>query len=302
MPITRRKFLWSAAGGAAGLAAVTAAGRLEADHPEVERLDIFLPRLPGVFDGVTIAQLTDFHYDPHFTLLPIEAGVRIVGTLRPDIVVLTGDFVTAPLMGGLHRSSKIPGIDACAALLAGLHAPLGIFGVLGNHDEYYNPKRVIAPLNDAGIHILRNQVIPVERDGKRLWMAGINDVIFGEPDPGQALRSIPPGEATILLCHEPDFADDALQYAVDLQLSGHSHGGQVVLPVAGALYLPPMARKYPRGLRDLGKLAVYTSRGIGTVRVPLRLHCPPEVTLITLRSGPRPPVAGARVSADPGRV
>lgn len=300
MPITRRKFLWSAAGTTAAFLALTAEGRREANHPQLDRVEIFLPQLPDVFDGYTIAQLTDFHYDPIFTHIPIAEGVRMVNALRPNLIVLTGDFATAPLMGGLHRSVKVPGLEACAELLRDLQAENGVFGVLGNHDEYYSHTRMIGALKAVEIRILRNEAIPIERQQRRLWLAGISDIVSGEPDLNRTLHAIPAGETTALLCHEPDFADTAAKYPVDIQLSGHSHGGQVVLPLAGAMYLPILARKYPRGLRHLGKLTLYTSRGIGTVRVPVRLHCPPEVTLITLRAGPRPPVAGARKSADPG--
>ena len=293
MNITRRRFLWSALGAATSSVGVTAIGLHEATQPQLDRIEIFLPKLPDAFDGFTIAQLTDFHYDSHFSRIPIEAGINIVNSLRPDLIALTGDFVTAPLMGGLHRSSKVPGIDDCAGLLAELRAPSGIFSVLGNHDEYYNPKRIIGPLQSAGIRTLRNQSSPIERQGRRFWIAGLNDIIGGDPDLEKTLSGIPGGETTILLCHEPDFADEVKKYPVGMQLSGHSHGGQVVLPLAGALYLPPMARKYPRGLRQLGCLSLYTSRGIGTVRVPVRLDCPPEVTLLTLRCGSRPPGAAS---------
>lgn len=286
LPITRRRFLWSAVGASAALAGVTGVGANEANHPQLEKTDIFLPNLPDAFDGFKIAQLTDFHYDSHFSRVPIETGINIVNGLRPDLIVLTGDFVTAPFLGGLHRSSKVPALDLCSSALAGLRAPGGVFGVLGNHDEYFNATRIITALQSAGIRTLRNEAIPIERQGRRLWLAGLNDVIAGHPDLDRALSKIPSGETTALLCHEPDFADEVRKHPVDLQLSGHSHGGQVRLPLAGALYLPRLGRKYPRGLRRLGQLTLYTSRGIGTVRLPIRLECPPEVTLLTLRRGP----------------
>lgn len=294
LPITRRRFLWSALGAAALVG--TAVGANEANHPRLERVDIFLPKLPDAFDGFKIAQLSDFHYDSHFSRAPIEAGIGIVNTLHPDLVVLTGDFVTAPLMGGLHGSSKVPDADPCAKLLAGLRASCGVFGVLGNHDEYFNVQSIIDPLHSGGIRILRNEAVAIEREGRRLWLAGLNDIIAGEPDLNQALSGVPPDETTALLCHEPDFADKVVKYPVDLQLSGHSHGGQVRLPLLGALYLPPLARRYPRGLHRLGRLSLYTNRGIGTIRVPLRLDCPPEITLLTLRCGTQPPGAVSTIS------
>ena len=263
----------------------------QANHPQLSKLDTFLPSLPDSFDGYKIALLSDFHYDEHFSRAPIEIAIAIVNRLAPDLIILLGDYVTTPAFGGLHRSSKVPEANPCAVLLSALHASSGVFGVLGNHDEYYSVRAIIEPLQAAGIHILRNQSFPMERDGKRLWLAGISDLLSGQPDLDKTLSGIPFGETTVLLCHEPDFADHVVKYPVDLQLSGHSHGGQVRIPLAGALYLPPMGRKYPRGLRHVEHLTLYTNRGIGTLRVPVRLDCPPEVTLLTLRCGVEPPGA-----------
>jgi hypothetical protein len=141
-------------------------------------------------------------------------------------------------------------------------------------------------LRQAGIQVLRNRAVPLERDGKRIWLAGVDDVLAGVDDLDEALRGVPAAEAVILLVHEPDFADQAATYPVDLQLSGHSHGGQVRFPFVGALYLPKLARKYPLGLRHIGRLKLYTNPGVGTLRIPVRWNCPPEVTLIRLRSLP----------------
>jgi predicted MPP superfamily phosphohydrolase len=127
--------------------------------------------------------------------------------------------------------------------------------------------------------------VPLERGTHRLWLAGIDDVLRGRPDLGAAIGKIPANEATILLAHEPDFADEASLLPIDLQLSGHSHGGQIWIPGIGAPWLPPLSRKYPRGLYQIGKLTLYTNIGIGTIRAPIRINCPPEITLITLRVG-----------------
>jgi predicted MPP superfamily phosphohydrolase len=168
---------------------------------------------------------------------------------------------------------------------------MGIFAVLGNHDQC-NPQFIIRSLENHGITVLRNYALHVESGGARFWIAGVDDVLEGNARLDESLRTIPRGEATILLAHEPDFADAARRYPVDLQLSGHSHGGQIRLPLAGATYLPPLARKYPSGLRRLGPLTLYTNRGLGTVVLPIRFDCPPEVTLLTLRSGAAPVSAG----------
>ena len=116
-----------------------------------------------------------------------------------------------------------------------------------------------------------------------MWLAGLDDVLRRRSDLRRALSGVPSDELTILLVHEPDFADSVRGRSVDLQLSGHSHGGQIRLPLIGPPYLPPLGKKYPQGLRQLDQLALYTNRGIGTIGVPARLNCPPEITLFTLR-------------------
>jgi predicted MPP superfamily phosphohydrolase len=126
--------------------------------------------------------------------------------------------------------------------------------------------------------------MPLEQAGARLWLCGVDDVIEGRPNLDVTLKGIPPNEPVVLLLHEPDAADHVAKYPVDLQLSGHSHGGQVRLPFVGAPFLPDLARKYPWGLRRIGRLTLYTNIGLGTIRVPVRFHCPPEITLFTLRA------------------
>jgi predicted MPP superfamily phosphohydrolase len=157
--------------------------------------------------------------------------------------------------------------------------------VLGNHDVATDPARITSTLQAQGIPVLRNRSTSFERGGTRLWFAGIEDVLEGDPDLPLALQGIPPDEPAVLLAHEPDFAVRASRFPVDLQLSGHSHGGQVRLPLLGAPVLPPLARLYPWGLHRIGDLTLYTNVGIGTVVLPIRFNCPPEITLITLRAG-----------------
>jgi uncharacterized protein len=284
--LTRRKFLYAGGLAAAGAGVAGAVGFIESDRPQVSRIDIRLRRLPQEFDGFTIAQLSDFHYEDHFSAMPIRKGVELVNGLRPDLIVLTGDFVTVPMVqyhrGNAYRFAKNAG--PCAEILSKLRAPAGTFAALGNHDGASDPSYVVRALQGHGIPVLMNRSLPLERGKARIWLAGIDDVLEGRPDLGAALRHIPSEEITILLAHEPDFADQLVFAPVDLQLAGHSHGGQIWVPGIGAPWLPPLARKYPRGLYNVGKLTLYTNLGIGTIRVPVRLNCPPEVTLITLRT------------------
>jgi predicted MPP superfamily phosphohydrolase len=284
--INRRKFLYTGVVAAAGLA-VSADGFAESNYPHVVRQEITLTRLPQAFDGFTIAQLSDFHYEHHFSVIPIRKSVEIVNGLRPDLTVLTGDFVTVPVFDRERFSWKSAETALpCAAILGAIQGPK--YAILGNHDAEANPPLIVRVLQDHGIPVLRNRSLPIERGNGRVWLAGIDDLLRGTPRIQSTLQGIPPDETTILLAHEPDFADDAARFPVDLQLSGHSHGGQIWIPGIGAPWLPPMSRKYPRGLYRVGNLTLYTNMGIGTIRAPIRINCLPEVTLITLRAGKGP--------------
>ena len=201
--------------------------------------------------------------------------------------MLTGDFIThSSLRGRGLTSYLVKHIEPCAALLSRLRGKQGVWAVLGNHDAFSAPKYVEKNLRQVGLQVLRNAAVPIERDGKRFWLAGVDDVLAGGDDLDQTIAHIPAEQAVVLLAHEPDFADRVARYPVDLQLSGHSHGGQVRLPLVGAVYLPELARKYPLGLRQVRGLTLYTNPGIGTLMIPVRWNCPPEVTLLTLRSRP----------------
>jgi uncharacterized protein len=248
-------------------------------------MEIELARLPAAFDGFTIAQLSDFHYN-RLSAVPIRAAIEIVNNLHPDLVVLTGDFVTVPIFHRRFHTAKraASAAEPCASLLAQLHPRLGIVSILGNHDVDSDAPRIIETLQSHGIPVLRNRSIPLEQGGSRVWLCGLDSVWEGHPDMHLALHGVPSDELVVLLVHEPDFADKAAHYPVDLQLSGHSHGGQIWLPGIGAPWLPLFARKYPRGLHRIGPLTLYTNMGLGTIRLPIRLNCPPEVTLFTLRS------------------
>jgi len=285
LPLTRRQFLATSALGATGLAAI-GAGALYHDTTDLKitRLEVPLRRLPSRFDGLRIVQLSDFHYDRYVDVRVITSAVQAANQLQPDVVVLTGDFVTQGPFTGEYDPPSARDAEPCSHILSRLRSRLGIFAVLGNHDYYTDPNVVAEILRSRGFHMLRNQSFAVEQDGARLWMAGVNDVVAGADDLELALQKIPSTEAVILLAHEPDFADWVPPGRVDLQLSGHSHGGQIVLPVIGPPYLPPLARKYPWGLRRLGPLTLYTNRGVGTITLPLRFNCPPELTLFTLRA------------------
>ena len=245
------------------------------------RKNFFLSRWPEQLDGFTIALLSDFHYDPHFSVHPLHAAIPIVNSLRPDLIVLVGDFVSAPSFGDVRKAAFAA--EPCAQLLRQMAAPEGLWAVLGNHDVDTDPEHVTRVLQSESIHVLANRSRAIERNGARVWLAGVNDVLRGTADLQETLHRVPASEAVILLAHEPDFADEAARYPVDLQFSGHSHGGQVRIPLLPPLYLPSMAKKYVLGTYQVGPLTLYTTAGLGTVGVPVRLNCPPEITLVTLR-------------------
>ena len=280
-PITRRNFIRLAA--SAGVAAVAAdATLLEPNYPRIVRKEIALRRWPERLQGFTIALLSDFHYDPYFSAHPLKAAIGMVNGLRPDLIVLTGDFVSMPVFS--HDDEKAASAaEPCARLLRQMQAPHGLWAVMGNHDYSTDAGVVTAALQSEGIHVLANQSVAIEPQGGRFWLSGVNDVLSETANLDSTIQSVPRDEATILLAHEPDYADYVARHPVDLQLSGHSHGGQVRIPLVRPLYLPDMAKKYIWGLYQIGPLTLYTNPGLGTVGIPVRWNCPPEITLLTLR-------------------
>jgi len=282
---TRRTFLKS---GVALLAAGLAgdAGAWEPDYPRVTRLDLPLKRLSSVWDGLRVVQLSDFHYDPYFSVTPIRHAVEIVPKLQPDLIVLTGDFITETQDSRwvFSHAKRTAYVRLCAELLGRMRSRLGSFAIMGNHDVKFGADAVIESLQANGIHVLRNSSIPLEQDRSRLWLAGVDDVLEGKPDIDLSLQQIPKAEPVILLAHEPDYVRESAGKGVDLQLSGHSHGGQIRIPLLGAPYLPELGREFPMGSYQIRDTRLYTNVGLGTITIPFRFNCRAEITLFTLRS------------------
>ena len=281
---SRRRFLQVGALGALGLALYS--GEIERHWLEVTRRDAVIPGLPADFDGVKVAQLSDIHLDEFTEPFFLHDAVRHINRLDPDMVFLTGDYITHQFGS---RQFAIGAAWQCANILQGVRCRR-IYAVLGNHDIQVDAKAVSTALRDNGITLLRNSYIPLERGKSRIWLAGLDDAVCGNPIPDlaipAAIRNVA-GEPVILLCHAPDFARplSALPagQAVSLMLSGHTHGGQIRLPIYGPIVLPPGGRLFPEGLYRLGRMQLYVNRGLGTVGVPFRFDCPPELTLHTLR-------------------
>jgi len=284
-PITRRRFLKASACAAGGLALY--AGEIARHWLEVSSSDVVIPGLPLAFDGFRIAQISDIHMDEFTEAFFVRDVVNRVNSLNPDAVFLTGDFVTCEF------GSKKFAIGAgwqCAGILNELTCRER-YAVLGNHDFMIGAKAVSEALTANAITVLRDSYMPLERAGGRIWLAGLADPVQGSPEPEitipAAIRNIP-HEPIVLLCHAPDYVDHLLTLpsgqAISLMLCGHTHGGQVRLPVIGPLVLPQMGRKYVEGWFQFGRLQMHVNRGIGTVSLPFRLNCPPEISMLTLRS------------------
>jgi predicted MPP superfamily phosphohydrolase len=280
MPTTRRQFLQRVA--VVGAVAIVGDGILLAPNlPRVVRQEFHLQRWPERLNGFTVAVLSDFHYDPIFSVHPLRAAIAMVNNLHPDLIALTGDFVTVSSIGDEAKGALAA--EPCASLLRQMSAPHGLWAVMGNHDDATDPEHVTRALQAQNIQVLANQSQPIEQDGARFWLAGVNDVMNGAADLSKTMHGVPASEAVILLAHEPDFADEAAKSPIDLQISGHSHGGQIRIPFLPPLYLPALAKKYVWGTYQVGPLMLHTSAGLGTIGVPMRLNCPPEITLLTLR-------------------
>jgi uncharacterized protein len=283
---TRRKFIGLAAAGVAALGVDSTL--IEPNLPRIVRREIALRRWPSGLDGFTIALLSDFHYDPYFSVHPLHASIGMVNGLHPDLIALTGDFVTISMFSrDKIDKPAAAAAEPCSLLLGQMQARHGLWAVLGNHDFYSDPDRVTSALSAQGIRVLRNQSAAIEANGARFWLSGVGDVLGEAADLNAALHDVPAEDATVLLAHEPDFADEvAQQRRIDLQLSGHTHGGQVRFPFLPPLYLPDLGKKYVWGLYKVGPVTLYTNRGLGTYGLPVRLNCPPEITLLTLRREP----------------
>lgn len=278
MHLTRRGFVAGAAVSVASLGLY--AGELERHSLFTVHKTIRIARLPTAFHGFTIAQLSDFHYrkfdEPRF----VQHAVAQVNRLNPNMVALTGDYITSDERSEHNNAHNT---EECAAILSGIQCPLR-FSTLGNHDSNDAPATV-ATLRRHGLNPLFNQHQAIDLGGDRLWVAGMADAYFDIPNLPATMPVRKPDEPLILLGHEPDFADTVARYQeVDLMLAGHTHGGQVRLPFLPAMFLPGLGIKYVDGLFQIGKgMQLYVNRGVGTVHLPFRFNCPPELTLLTLQ-------------------
>ena len=242
--------------------------------PEITRMDIWLDRLGAAHDGLRMVQLTDIHHSLFTPLEYVQRAVKLTNLMRPDVVALTGDYVT------LSPDYIWP----VARMLGKLRARLGVFAVLGNHDFKVDAVEMTGALQAQSIHVLRNQHFALRAGGSRLWMIGVDDLWSGEDDMAAALQSVPARDPKILLCHNPMGIHRAAAYGIDFMISGHTHGGQVRLPVVGSVRgKSKLGERFVDGWNRLNGTQIYVSRGIGRSVVPLRLNCPPEIACFRLR-------------------
>jgi predicted MPP superfamily phosphohydrolase len=277
--LTRRAFLGLAGGAAAGLALY--AGETGRHQLVIERRTIKIRGLAEAFRGLRIVQISDVHFAEYTEPFFVEHTVREVNRLKPDIVLITGDFIC---MGPIGKSSAEKYAPIVAQMLGGIECPHR-YGVLGNHDWMVNGDLVVESLKSVGIPLFHNANVPFERDSARFWIAGIMDALSWESDVEKSLptHAQKDKEPVLLMAHEPDILPAVARLnAVDLMLSGHTHGGQVRFPFLPPLLLPPLGKRFVEGHFTMGRTQLYVNRGIGSVGLPFRFRCPSEITELTL--------------------
>jgi predicted MPP superfamily phosphohydrolase len=267
----------------AALGALVWANRVEPWRIQVEEVELKLSRLAPAFDGYRIAHISDFHLDTSMAVEVLQLAIARINTLKPDCVVLTGDYVSNKVLSPAQ---------ALVTELPKLQTRDGVFAVMGNHDYWHGPRKVKALLKQGRVRELENEVHRLRRGESTLALCGVDDYAEGHADLERVMAQLPADAASILLAHESEYADiSAPTGRFDVQLSGHSHGGQVRLPGWGPIHLPQFARKYHTGLYRVENMWQYTNRGLGVVGLPIRFCCPPEITLLTLRATNRAAVA-----------
>lgn len=263
----------AAAMAAAGTAGLAYATLHEPRSPRLEHVTLRLPALPAGLDGLRIGQISDMHLGMRYSFENSRWAARQMAAQRPDLLVFTGDFVS--------YEHAIPNLPEVLSELP--PAPLGSFAVPGNHDYWEGVPEIQHTLATIGIELLINVNRLISVCGEGLLVAGVDDMWDGVPDLATTLAGAPRGAFRLLLAHCPDHADEAARHAVQVQLSGHTHGGHMRLPGLGSFCLPRYGWRYPVGHVQVGVTQLYVSRGLGGL--PLRLGCPPEATIITLRRG-----------------
>ena len=271
MPITRRAAIKTVLATTVGSAAAGITYGTVVERHRIEMTSATLPvsGLPPALDGLRISLITDVHHSRLVPAVDVVQALELAMSARPDLIVLGGDYVTFG-----DRAFVGP----VAELLGTLRAPHGIFAILGNHDD---DRDMPAALAGKGFIVLKDQRTQISIRGETLTLAGIR---FWTRRAENIARIVKGAEGTVLLlAHDPRRLVEAANLNVPAVLSGHTHGGQIVLPGVGAI----ARRSFPvwSGLGQRDDTSIFVSRGVGTVYVPIRINCPPEVALLTLRQG-----------------
>ena len=252
----------------------------------VRDVQLVLPGLASAHDGVRIAVLTDLHVgSPHHGTERLREIVAAVNAAAPDIVLILGDLVIQGVLGG-----EFVAPEKIAGELRVLRAGHGVFAVLGNHDWWFDAERVASALESVGIAVLEDAAVPIDL-GTPLWLAGVSDFWEGRHDVAAALAAVPEREPVIVFTHNPDIFP-AVPARVTLTLAGHTHGGQVALPLIGRPIVPSRyGERYAAGHVVEDGRHLFVSTGTGTSILPVRFRVPPELVIVTARR------QGARVAA-----
>lgn len=279
-PADPSKRVFLQASGALGLGAplaLTGYGALKtARDYRVQRLELEFARLPREFDGFQIAQISDIHSGIYMEERHLMAVREIIDGLHPQVLAMTGDYVDS------LAEEALP----VARIFSQSRTDYGVFACMGNHDVFDDYGRLTAAMSEAGIHMLDNAHRTISVNGAQLAIAGIGDAgrTYSYARLDEALLGLDAGTFKVLLSHRPNFFDRARTAGVDLQLSGHTHGGQIALQVGPVpLNIVYLFEKYARGLYTAGDSKLYVNSGLGMVFAPIRIGIPPEITLITLR-------------------
>jgi predicted MPP superfamily phosphohydrolase len=254
---------------------------IEPDRIVVREETIVIQGWPPAFDRLRIVLVSDLHVgSPHITLEKLRRVVETINQQQPDLILIAGDFVIQDVLGGEFVEP-----EPIAAELKNLRARDGVFAVLGNHDWWYDGERIMRALNNGGIRVLENDVARVERDGNSIWIAGLADLWTRKPLITTTLGKIPEPATVIALTHNPDIFPN-IPARVPLTLAGHTHGGQVNLPLLGRRVVPSeFGERYAIGHISENGHHLYVTPGIGTSIIPVRFRVPPEITVLTIISG-----------------
>ncbi len=258
----------------AGLAVTLYARFVHPYRPRIRHVMIKLPRAHRQLDGTTIAFVSDIHIGPHYTRDNLAPTIRLLRKAKAELILFGGDYIS-------ESPRFLEYVEEPLRDMAAL-SPNGAYGILGNHDLSNRRGRVVETMERAGITVLANDAVEITTERGSFWLVGVDDALLGKPDLQASFAKVPADAPVIAMWHEPDLAKRIEPYGPFLLLCGHTHGGQVRLPLVGPLALPVMGREYVSGRYEIGDMPMLVSNGIGMYRPPVRLNCPPEILLVRL--------------------